>query len=106
MDASHQGRYDCVFSSHVIEHVPSPAKAFEYAFKLLRNEGLFVSFTPNGSSAARARNPNWKKLWGEVHSNFVDEEFLERSFRQFASHHRIFAGSWRLSARNNWYSET
>lgn len=73
--------FDCFFSAHVIEHVPSPAQAFDYAWQLLKQDGLFVSFTPNGSSAHRIASPSWSKLWGEVHPNFIDEIFLDRAFR-------------------------
>lgn len=74
------GAFDCFFSAHVLEHVPSPAVSFSYALKLLKPNGLFVSFTPNGSAAHRARSPMWSKLWGEVHPNFIDDVFLDHSF--------------------------
>jgi len=75
-------RFDCFFSAHVLEHVPSPAKSFKYAMALLKPGGLFVSFTPNGSDAHRAASPNWSKLWGEVHPNFIDDKFLDSSFKR------------------------
>lgn len=74
------GTFDCFFSSHVIEHVPQPARAFQYAMRLLKPGGLFVSFTPNGSAPHRAVSPDWHRLWGEVHPNFIDIEFLDRGF--------------------------
>jgi SAM-dependent methyltransferase len=76
--ASH---FDCFFSAHVLEHVPSPARSFNYAMRLLRRGGLFVSFTPNGSEGNRAAEPNWSKHWGEVHPNFIDDIFLDNSFK-------------------------
>jgi len=76
------GQFDCFFASHVIEHVPSPAQSFDYAMRLLKPGGLFVSFTPNGSAAFRATSAGWSELWGEVHPNFIDDEFLDRSFRR------------------------
>jgi 2-polyprenyl-3-methyl-5-hydroxy-6-metoxy-1,4-benzoquinol methylase len=76
-----QGQFDCVFLCHVLEHVPSPKDIFALAAKLLKYDGLFVSFTPNGSAAHRASAPDsWRQLWGNVHPNFIDEEFLQRSF--------------------------
>lgn len=75
------GQFDCFFSSHVLEHVPSPAKSFGYAMRLLKLDGLFVSFTPNGSANHRAASSEWSKLWGEVHPNFIDDLFLDWSFR-------------------------
>jgi SAM-dependent methyltransferase len=74
------GTFDCFFSSHVLEHVPSPSKVFRFADALLRSGGLFVSFTPNGSEPAKRRFPEWEKWWGEVHPNFIDDRFLDHSF--------------------------
>lgn len=74
------GKFDCFFSAHVLEHVPSPAQAMKYALRLLRTGGIFVSFTPNGSSEHQAASVDWKKLWGEVHPNFLDDQFLNKAF--------------------------
>jgi SAM-dependent methyltransferase len=75
------GYFDCFFSAHVLEHVPAPSQSFNYAMQLLRPNGLFVSFMPNGSDANRAIESNWHKHWGEVHPNFIDDIFLDTSFR-------------------------
>jgi 2-polyprenyl-3-methyl-5-hydroxy-6-metoxy-1,4-benzoquinol methylase len=77
--ASH---FDCFFSAHVIEHVPSAMQTFNFAMRALKHGGLFVSFTPNGSNAHRSTSRNWSKLWGEVHPNFIDDVFLDESFRR------------------------
>lgn len=74
-------RFDCFFSAHVLEHVPSPAQSFLYAMRMLKRGGLFVSFTPNGSQDNRAASPDWSKAWGEVHPNFIDDIFLDSSFK-------------------------
>src|SRR5712692_1029772 len=79
--------FDCFFSAHVLEHVPSPMQSFNYAMRLLKRGGLFVSFTPNGSDGNRAANPNWSMAWGEVHPNFIDDIFLQQ-FQAFASRGR------------------
>jgi 2-polyprenyl-3-methyl-5-hydroxy-6-metoxy-1,4-benzoquinol methylase len=76
------GRFDCFFSSHVLEHIPSPNQAFDQAMRLLKVGGLFVSFTPNGSDGYRTASKHWNKLWGEVHPNFLDDVFLDWSFRR------------------------
>lgn len=72
--------FDCFFSAHVLEHVPSPGEAIRAAWQLLKSGGVFVAFTPNGASEARAANPDWSKLWGEVHPNFLDPLFYNLSF--------------------------
>lgn len=72
--------FDCFFSSHVLEHVPQPSRAFALAFELLKPGGVFVSFTPNGSEACREADPSWSRLWGEVHPNFIDDTFFKTHF--------------------------
>jgi 2-polyprenyl-3-methyl-5-hydroxy-6-metoxy-1,4-benzoquinol methylase len=83
MDAAvtqNPGQFDCFFSAHVLEHLPSPNEAFASAVRLLRPGGLFVSFTPNGSAEHRAASRDWHSLWGQVHPNFIDDDFLDHSF--------------------------
>ena len=72
--------FDCFFSAHVLEHVPKPSAVFDLAKRLLKPGGLFVSVTPNGAHDHRLASSNWSKLWGDVHPNFIDPEFLDRSF--------------------------
>jgi SAM-dependent methyltransferase len=76
------GQFDCFFCAHVIEHVPSPLRTFDHALRLLKLRGIFVSFTPNGSQECKAVYPSWNRLWGEVHPNFIDALFLDKSFRR------------------------
>lgn len=80
--AEFAAQFDCFFSAHVLEHVPSPAQSFDYAMRLLKLGGILVSFTPNGSAGFRAVSSDWSKLWGEVHPNFIDDVFLDHSFKQ------------------------
>ncbi len=75
--AANPGSFDCFFSAHVLEHVPSPSAVIAAAFALLKPGGLFVSCFPNGSAAYRASNPAaWQALWGEVHPNFLDDSYM------------------------------
>lgn len=73
-------QFDCFFSAHVLEHVPSPSRIFGYAHSLLKLGGLFVAFVPNGSQEHRNVSKQWSYLWGEVHPNFLDDEFFDKSF--------------------------
>ncbi len=75
------GQFDCFFSAHVIEHVPSPSAAFRHAMRLLKRGGVFVSFTPNGCQERRQISPEWHWAWGEVHPNLIDDDFLDTSFK-------------------------
>jgi SAM-dependent methyltransferase len=76
----HSGKFDCFFSAHVLEHVPSPSKIFSAAHNLLKPGGIFLAFFPNGADQHKKLNPQWSKLWGEVHPNVIDDYFLERQF--------------------------
>ena len=54
---------------------------FAFARRKLRKGGLFLAFTPNGSSDFRSRNQKaWNQLWGMVHPNFLDDRFYQRAF--------------------------
>lgn len=74
--------FDVFFSSHVLEHVPSPGRVLQVAWDMLKPGGLFVAITPNGSDEYRAVAPaSWMQLWGEVHPNFIDGRFWQRQCR-------------------------
>lgn len=76
-----KGQFDIFFSSHVLEHVPSVGDAIEFGLNLLKPNGLFVAFTPNGSEEYRNTNgDSWNKHWGLVHPNFLDNKFYEKAF--------------------------
>jgi hypothetical protein len=75
------GRFDVFFSSHVLEHVPSPSTVLEAAFKMVRPGGFVITIVPNGSEAARATAPDaWRTAWGSVHPNFLDERYFRHAF--------------------------
>lgn len=76
-----KGQFDVVFSAHVLEHVPSVKESIEYGMSMLKPNGLFVAFTPNGSEDYKRKNTeSWSKLWGMVHPNFLDKTFYEHTF--------------------------
>lgn len=75
------GPFDVIFSSHVLEHVPSVQDSIGMLMKMLKPGGIFVAFTPNGSMQFRnAAQDSWSRLWGEVHPNFLDDEFYSSNF--------------------------
>lgn len=75
--------FDVFFSSHVLEHVPSPRSVVALAQALLKPGGLFVAFTPNGSAQFRAADPlGWRTLWGKVHPNVLDEVYYRALFKE------------------------
>jgi 2-polyprenyl-3-methyl-5-hydroxy-6-metoxy-1,4-benzoquinol methylase len=73
--------FDCFFSAHVLEHVPSPGRVIKLARLALKPGGIFVAFTPNGSAAFRQANPRaWHLSWGQVHPCLLDDEFYHHEF--------------------------
>lgn len=75
------GPFDIFFSCHVLEHVPSVADTIAFAWRVLRHGGLFIGFTPNGTSAFRREQPEaWHQSWGEVHPQILDEVFCRAAF--------------------------
>lgn len=89
-ESKYREAFEVFFSAHVLEHVLAPNRVFEQARYLLRDGGLFISFTPNGSLACRAANRDWSSWWGEKHPNFLDDVFLDF---QFNNSPRLFGSS-------------
>jgi 2-polyprenyl-3-methyl-5-hydroxy-6-metoxy-1,4-benzoquinol methylase len=74
-----EGQFDVIFSSHVLEHIAHLAPTLSFARARLRENGLFVAITPNGSDSFRARSPRqWDRLWGLKHPLFLDAEYWRR----------------------------
>jgi len=68
--------FDVFFSSHVLEHLPSPKLAFDEARRRLSKGGVFVAFTPNGSEAALKRNVSeYHRYWGRIHGTYLDDVY-------------------------------
>jgi cyclopropane fatty-acyl-phospholipid synthase-like methyltransferase len=72
---------DVFFSSHVIEHFSQPSLAIEQARKLLKPDGLFIAYTPNGCDEFRRVNPDsYHRSWGGVHPSYLDDRYWRRMF--------------------------
>lgn len=75
--------FDVFFSSHVLEHTTSPHSVIDLGFRLLRNGGLFLAFTPNGSrehTNLSANKDEYRHMWGLVHPIVLDDEFYANAF--------------------------
>lgn len=78
--AEAEGSHDVFFSSHVLEHVPSPGSVLRLARRVVKPGGLIVTLTPNGSLAAKV-HPRWSNQWGDVHPNFLDDVYWNHALQ-------------------------
>ena len=96
-DASElEGSIDVLFSSHVIEHMSDPSILKNYADMVLKNGGIILLTCPNGSDSGRVHNTHWSKLWGEVHPNFISDQYLCKLFSDYSG---IVGGNSFVSSR-------
>lgn len=76
------GDVDIFFNSHVIEHLPDIKSMFIIAKRLLKEDGYFISYCPNGSFYFKKLNPkSFHKYWGQVHPNYLCSEFFSKAFK-------------------------
>ncbi len=75
-------KFDLFFSSHVIEHMHNPLFLKKFADQYLKEDGILFLTCPNGSDQAR-KNKKWKSSWGEVHPNFITDDFICRHFKNY-----------------------
>lgn len=79
-----QAPYDVVFSSHVLEHTPDPARAIAKKLSVLAKGGVFVAFFPNGSDHFQNANFSaFHRLWGLVHPVMLTEHFVQHALRDY-----------------------
>jgi SAM-dependent methyltransferase len=102
LDASFNGTFDVISLCDVLEHVPFPKKALNYAWSLLNDDGLLVVSMPNMGSHAwkdseqQLTNPYWGEL--EHYHNFTRirlVSLLEECGFSFVSYD--IPSRWRLS---------
>jgi 2-polyprenyl-3-methyl-5-hydroxy-6-metoxy-1,4-benzoquinol methylase len=70
------GKVDCLFSAHVIEHLPNPKLIVETARQLLAPSGMAITFCPNGDSSSSWSN-HYSDLWGKHHPSVITPAFLQ-----------------------------
>lgn len=73
---------DIFFSSHVIEHVPSPGRMLDLGKKLVNKDGYLITICPNGSPEYRQKDPEgFHAAWGKVHPNYLNAAFFQTKFK-------------------------
>ncbi len=68
--------FDIIFSSHVLEHLPSLVEVFERFSALLKPKGILLLFVPN-CDGENARKHGWGHLVHEKHPLALDRLFFE-----------------------------
>jgi hypothetical protein len=72
------GKVDCLFSAHVIEHLPDPTMIVNTAREILAPKGMAISFCPNGDTSSSWSN-HYSDLWGKHHPSVITPAFLQRA---------------------------
>jgi Methyltransferase domain len=68
----------CMFSAHVIEHLPDPELIWKVADRVLTDDGVIVCFCPNGEPAREelVGSRQYHHMWGKVHPVLITPGFL------------------------------
>jgi cyclopropane fatty-acyl-phospholipid synthase-like methyltransferase len=90
-------RVKCLFSAHVIEHLPNPNVIWEVATKVLTNDGIIVCFCPNGEPARESvKGPeSYDKAWGKVHPMLITPKFLQNMSARFGFRAHLYSSPYR-----------
>ena len=92
-------RVDCLFSSHVIEHLPQPRTIWELAERVLAPDGLVVHFLPNGEPARAESMPAaYHSAWGRVHPLMISAGSLRWMGREHGFTGRAYSSPYDLAA--------
>lgn len=76
-----QGQFDIIFSSHVIEHLPSVSQYLNFTIEHLKPGGLLIMICPNGCEEFRLSQPkSYYQSWGFVHPQLLDDKFYLNYF--------------------------
>ena len=78
------GKFDVVFTYHVIEHMNNPEILIYNSYKLLKNNGYFIIGTPNfDSGCARKFGKKYRFFSDKTHISFFSENSLFRLLNKY-----------------------
>lgn len=87
---------DGVFTSHVLEHIPSLKEVFQFFARILRPGGVLLITVPNGGGKlARELGVRWPMLINEKHPLALDRTFFEKNLSPFGFHVATCSGPYR-----------
>lgn len=80
-----QKKFDCIFSSHVLEHLPTPKIAFDFFHKVSKPSTIWIIEVPNcGGFNANALGLNWGPFSSSIHPLSYTSDFFVNYFSTFA----------------------
>jgi protein-L-isoaspartate O-methyltransferase len=96
-----KGPFDVIFSSHVLEHVPTPTATLRQMKSWLRPGGMMIAFVPNGSEQYRRTDEQgFSNHWGMVHPSYLDERYFSRALDKWSI---LMTGTpWDSDAVRSW----
>tara|TARA_B100001093_G_scaffold125521_1_gene118081 strand:- start:4567 stop:5403 length:837 start_codon:yes stop_codon:yes gene_type:complete len=78
------GKFDVVFTYHVIEHLNNPEQLIYNSYKLLKNNGFLIIGTPNfDSGCARKFGKKYRFFNDKTHISFFSENSLFRLLNKY-----------------------
>jgi 2-polyprenyl-3-methyl-5-hydroxy-6-metoxy-1,4-benzoquinol methylase len=91
-------RVRCMFSSHVIEHLPNPNVIWEVANEVLTLDGVILCFCPNGDPGRELRvgTKQYHQTWGKVHPLLISPKFLRNTSERHGFSSNIYSTPYRL----------
>jgi hypothetical protein len=93
----------CLFSAHVIEHLPNPNLLFEIADKVLTADGFMVCFCPNGEPARESLVGvrQYDYFWGKVHPMLITPKFLHSTSARFGFRSLVYSSPYDINDISN-----
>jgi hypothetical protein len=94
----------CVFSSHVIEHLPDPNIFWGITKLVLQPDGIIVCFMPNGEPELERvyGKKRYHQLWGQVHPLLLTKKALVSMAYRYNYVPHVFSYPCRLETISNY----
>jgi SAM-dependent methyltransferase len=90
-------RVDCLFASHVIEHLADPNVLWATALRVLQPNGLVVLVMPNGEpSRASLDRTRYHQQWGRVHPLLLSASSLSWMATRYGFHGASYTSPYEL----------
>ena len=96
-------RVKCLFSAHVIEHLPNPNLIWEVAIKVLAEGGIIVSFCPNGEPARESLLGvrQYDRIWGNVHPILITPKYLHSTAARYGFRAYLYSSPYTTAEISN-----